>query len=163
MNAHDAIRTTLETSSLVLSSYCQDLSDDELLTRPGKGCNHLKWQLGHLIASECGLLESICPGEAPELPAGFAEAHGKEAAGVDDPSKFLSKQEYFDLFDKVHAASLAALAKRSEADLDQPGPEHFRDMFPTVGHIFVLIATHGMMHAGQVVPIRRALGKPIIM
>jgi len=68
-----------------------------------------------------------------------------------------------DLFDKVHAATLAALAKCSDADLDQPGPKDFASMFPTVGHVFVLIATHGMMHAAQFVPVRRKLGKPIMM
>jgi hypothetical protein len=27
--------------------------------------------------------------------------------------------------------------------------------------MFILIATHPMMHAGQFVPVRRALGKPV--
>jgi len=58
---------------------------------------------------------------------------------------------------------LAALEKTSEADLDAESPEHFRESFPTVGHIYVLIASHGMMHAGQFVPVRRALGKPIVI
>ena len=163
MNTQDAISTTLQTSSMVLKSYFDDLTDAELLTRPGDGCNHLAWQLGHLIASECNLLEMISPGAAAELPAGFAEQHSKEMCGEDDAAKFCSKQEYLNLFDKVHAATLAALSKCSDADLDKPGPEDFAPMFPTVGHVFVLIATHGMMHAGQFVPVRRKLGKPIVM
>jgi hypothetical protein len=36
-------------------------------------------------------------------------------------------------------------------------------MFPTVGHIYLLIATHQLMHAGQFVPVRRALGKPVVI
>ncbi len=163
MNAQDAIRTTLEVSSMVLTSYISDLTDAELMHRPAPGCNHLAWQLGHLVASECNLLEAAQPGAAAELPAGFAEKHSKETSGEDDPAKFCTKQEYLDLFDKVHAASLAALAKTSEADLDAESPEQFRQMFPTVGHIYVLIATHGMMHAGQFVPVRRELGKPVLM
>ena len=163
MNTQEAIGTTLQTSSMVLNSYFGDLTDAELIMRPADGCNHLAWQLGHLIASECNLLEMICPGGAAELPAGFAEQHSKERNGEDDPAKFCSKQEYLDLFDKVHAATLAALAKCSDADLDKPGPEAFAAMFPTVGHVFVLIATHAMMHAGQFVPVRRKLGKPILM
>lgn len=163
MNTQEAISTTLQTSSMVLGSYFSDLSDEELFTRPGEGCNHLAWQLGHLIASECSLLEMVCPGSAAELPEGFAEKHSKETVGEDDPAKFCTKQEYLDLIEKVHAATLAALAKLSDDDLDKPGPEHFAQMFPTVGHLFVLIATHGMMHAGQFVPVRRKLGKPVLM
>lgn len=163
MNATDVIATTLDTSSFVLNSYFSDMTDAELMTRPGEGCNHLAWQLGHLIASEVGLLDMLSPGSAPELPEGFADRHGKEAAGDDDPAHFCTKQEYLDLFEKVHAASKAALEKVSEADLDGPAPERFREMFPTAGAVWVLLATHVMMHAGQFVPVRRRLGKPVVI
>ncbi len=145
-----------------MNSYLSDLTDAELLTRPDEKCNHVAWQLGHLIASECQLLEMVSQGESAELPEGFADQHSKETAGLDDASKFYTKQEYLDLFEKVHAATLEALGKYSDEDLDKPGPEKFAEMFPTVGHVFVLIATHGMMHAGQIVPVRRKLGKPIL-
>jgi len=163
MNTQDAIRATLECSQMVLSSYFSDMSDAELLSRPGEDCNHLAWQLGHLISSECNLLEMVAPGSAPELPDGFKEAHDKENKDCDDASQFCSKEKYLELFEKVHAATLAALAKCSDTDLDKPGPEAFQPMFPTIGHVYVLIATHGMMHAGQFVPVRRKLGKPILM
>jgi uncharacterized damage-inducible protein DinB len=161
MNANDAIRAAHAMSTTVIKSYCDDLSDAELMQRPNSACNHLAWQLGHLISSECALLESICPGAAAALPEGFAAAHDKENVGNNDPSAFNTKQEYLELWDKVEAATLAALEKQSAADLDRPGPEHLRGMFPTVGHVFLLIANHGLMHAGQFVPVRRALGKPI--
>jgi hypothetical protein len=163
MNVNDAIRATAGVTSVVLTKYVDDLSDADLLTRPGPGCNHLAWQLGHLISSNVMLLESIRPGESITLPEGFAEAHGKETIGVDDPAKFSTKAEYLGLMDQVQTAALAALDTCSESDLDEPSPEHFRNMFPTVGHMFVLIATHGLMHAGQFVPVRRALDKPVVI
>lgn len=163
MNAQDAIRTTLETSSMILNSYLGDFSDADLMCRPGKGCNHIAWQLGHLLSSECHLLEAIQPGAAAELPAGFAEKHSKETCGDDDASNFCTKAEYLDLFEKVHAATLVALQKTSAEGLDAESPEQFREMFPTVGNIYVLIASHGMMHAGQLVPVRRNLGKPVVI
>jgi len=162
MNTQEAIGVTFATGSMVLDGYFGDLSDAELMTRPAEGCNHLAWQLGHLIASECKLLEMVAPGTAATLPEGFAEQHDKDHAGEDDASKFCTKQEYLDLFEKVRAATLASLAKFSDADLDKPGPEEYVNFCPTVGHIFVFLATHGMMHAGQFVPVRRKLGKPIL-
>lgn len=161
MNTQDAIRATLATSSMVLSRYLEDLSDADLMQRPGPGCNHIAWQLGHLIASENHLLGAVAPGAGIELPAGFAERHSKDSKDDDNPAHFCTKQEYLDLFEKVHAATLAAIGKMSDADLDKPAPEHFRKMFPTAGHVIVLIATHGLMHAGQLVPVRRRLGKPV--
>ncbi|HMO36044.1 MAG TPA: DinB family protein, partial [Gemmatales bacterium] len=56
-----------------------------------------------------------------------------------------------------------ALEKCSDADFDKPSPEHLQKMFKTTGDLWVLIATHQMMHAGQFVPVRRALGKPVLI
>ncbi|MBS0201826.1 MAG: DinB family protein [Planctomycetes bacterium] len=161
MNAKDAIRGTMDLSNHILKAYFDDLTDAELMQRPGPGCNPLAWQLGHLISSEASLLNQVSPGTAPELPAGFVEQHSKATAGFDDASKFGTKQQYLDLLDQVRAATLSALDKLPEADLDKPGPEGMRKMCPTVGSFFNLIASHPLMHAGQFVPVRRALGKPI--
>ena len=163
MNTKDAIRGTMDLSLFVLKSYMGDLSDADLMRRPGPGCNHLAWQLGHLIASECQLLNAMRPGSAAELPAGFAERHSKETIGVDDPAKFATKQQYLELLDKANAATKKVLDAFPEAEFDQPSPESFRKMFPTMGAMFTLIATHPMMHAGQFVPVRRALGKPVVI
>jgi hypothetical protein len=163
MNAQDAIKSSQTFSATVLKSYLADLSDADLLRRPGPGCNHLAWQLGHLIASECSLLEAVAPGAAVKLPDSFAAQHSKENSSSDEAAKFATKQQYLDLLDQVQAATTAALDKLSAADLDKPGPESFQSFAPTVGSVFVLIATHPMMHAGQFVPVRRALGKPVVM
>jgi hypothetical protein len=163
MLAKDAIRECAELSRMVLKRYIEDLSDAELCRRPGPGCNHVAWQLGHLISSECSLLNLVRPGSAPELPAGFAEQHDKDHTASDDPSQFCTKNEYLKLLDQVHAASMKVLETFSPEDFDQPAPERLRNMFPTMGATMLLIASHPMMHAGQFVPVRRALGKPVVI
>lgn len=163
MNTKQAFQSAMSLTSTVLNSYISDLTDEELLTRPGEGCNHLAWQLGHLITSEGFLLNLIQPGTDLELPEGFAEKHSKDATGVDDPAQFCTKQEYLELFDKVHAVSLAVLEQTSDEDLDKPAPDSFASICPTMGDLFMLLATHGMMHAGQFVPVRRKLGKPVLI
>lgn len=163
MNTQQVIRATMDTSALVLSRYVEDLSDAELMERPGPGCNHIAWQLGHLISSEVHLLKSIVPSASIELPEGFAAKHSKEQVGNDNPADFCTKQQYLDLFEKVHAVTAAEVDKLSESDLDKPAPESFRSIFPTVGNMVILIATHGLMHAGQFVPIRRRLNKPVVI
>ncbi|MCA9224166.1 MAG: DinB family protein [Planctomycetales bacterium] len=163
MKAQDALRTSFNLCSMVLKSYVSDLDDADLMQRPGEGCNHLAWQLGHLISSEVNLLNMAAPGKGIELPAGFDAAHSKDVCGNDDPAAFLSKADYLEWFDKVRASSLEALASLSDEELDKPGPEHFRQFCPTVGDLFALIATHPMMHAGQFVIVRRRLGKPVLM
>jgi hypothetical protein len=163
MNTKEAIRAADSLSTMVLNSYISDLEDGDLMRRPGAGCNHLAWQLGHLISSEVHLLEGVAPGRSVSLPEGFAAAHSKDNSRSDNPSQFLRKKEYQDLFAKVHAATLSALDSYPEADLDKPAPENYRSFCPTMGDMFVLIATHPMMHAGQFVVVRRQLNKPILM
>jgi hypothetical protein len=163
MNAKDAIRSSTNFSSMVLTTYISDLDDADLMRRPGEGCNHLAWQLGHLISSEVQLLESVAPGQGIELPKGFADAHAKAECNNDDPSAFSSKDTYVELFDKIREASMAALDNYSESDLDNPAPEKFQKICPTMGDMFTLIATHPLMHAGQFVVVRRQLDKPILI
>jgi hypothetical protein len=163
MNAKDVLKMQMDLGLTVLKTYVSDLDDADLLRRPGTGCNHLAWQIGHLINSEAQLLNGVCPGAAAELPAGFAAAYTKETINVDDASKFLGKQQYVELYEKQREATKAALDKLSEADLDRPSPESFRKRFPTVGAIFGLIASHPLMHAGQFVTVRRQLGKPVLI
>ena len=163
MNTKDAIQSAMNISDTVMKTYLSDMSDADLMTRPAKGCNHLAWQLGHLISSEVALLQGLCPGKGAALPEGFAEAHAKEKAESDDASAFKSKDEYVSLYEAVRKGTRAALMEYPEADLDAPSAEHFRKMFPTQGDIFNLIATHPLMHAGQFVVVRRKLDKPVLI
>lgn len=163
MNTKEAIQAAMDMSQFVLGSYISDLSDEELMRRPAAGCNHLAWQLGHLISSEVSLVNSVCPGKGGELPAGFAEKHGKENAASDNRADFCSRREYEELFQKVRVATKAALAELPEADLDKASPEWIRNKFPTLGHFFLLIGNHPMMHAGQFVVVRRQLDKPVLI
>lgn len=164
MNAIQAIQASAATSDAVLKSYFEDLTDAELMTRPHAGCNHLAWQLGHLIVSERMLLSMMKPGAEPDLPEGFAEAYARDKPCTDNASDYHTKAEYLELFDHVRGASAAALATVTEEEFDAENPvERMRERFPTLGAMWVLTASHPMMHAGQFVPVRRELDKPVVI
>lgn len=156
MNARDAIKISIDMGKTIGGGYLSDLNDQELMHRPCPGCNHINWQLGHLIASEHQLIEKYLPGSMPALPAGFAEKYTKETATIDDPKKFCNKAELMKTFEQQRAATLAALAKVTDAELDKPSgiPQ-----FSTLGAVFELQGSHWLMHAGQWAVIRRQLGR----
>jgi hypothetical protein len=162
MTPNEAIRLTMDFCRGVTRQYVADLSDADLLRRPATGCNHVAWQLGHLISSEHSFLTQLGQ-KPPALPEGFAESHSKEAATSDDPGKFWKRDDYLRLMDEQRTASLAALDATPPDQLDAPGPENVRSYAPTVGAVFTLIGIHEMMHAGQFVPVRRMAGKPIVI
>lgn len=162
MKPADAFKIALNMTDFVLNKYLAEFSDAELLVRPGKGCNHIAWQLGHLIQSEQGIINQIRPGSGIELPAGFAENHAKDNAGCDDPALFCTKQEYLELYTRSRKNIKKILAEMADEEFDQPSPKGW-DQFPNVGAMMNLIVNHPMMHVGQFVVVRRLLGKPIVV
>src|SRR5262249_375698 len=147
MNAKDAIRGVYGFADMVLNRYLADLSDADLLVRPVPGQHHIAYQLGHLIGAERNFVESIKPGLSPALPGGFGEAHGRDEASVssDDPKPFSPKETYLNLYKAQRQATPSLLDSLSEADLDAPSPERFRQFLPTVGAVMTLVGTHVLM------------------
>jgi hypothetical protein len=157
MNARDALKRSIEMGRTIALGYIEDLTDDELMKRPHPDCNHIKWQLGHLICGEHALVDKVVPGSMPALPPGFADRYGRESARSNDPAAFDTKAELLKVFEAQRTGTLAALARVSDADLDrQTGIEYA----PTVGAVFELQGSHWVMHAGQWAVIRRQLGRP---
>src|SRR3954462_4329239 len=120
MTAKDSIRFLLKANSQILKNYISDLSDADLLVRPDPGANHIAWQLGHLISAEAQFFMPKAGAQPTELPAGFAERHGKERSRDDSGEGFLTRDEYVAIYDQVRAATLAHLETLSESDFDKP-------------------------------------------
>jgi hypothetical protein len=140
-----------------------DLSDADLLVRPVPGANHIAWQLGHLIIQECDSIGSQDLGvKYPELSNDFRQQHSDDAAGVDPPSGFLTKEEYLDLFATTHRATMATLDSLSDADLDQPVTGNEGIKYPTLGDLFLGMCNNNGHHQGQFTVLRRLLGKPVL-
>ncbi len=159
MDSREAIKGSIDTADFVAMGYLADLTDQDFMLRPHPGCNHINWQIGHLVTAEHDLIEKVAPGAMPALPVGFAEQYTKETATSNDPTKFGKKDELLRVAKEQRAATLAALSKVSDADLDRPTG---LDYAPTVGAMFLLQGSHWLMHCGQWVIVRRSLGKPAL-
>lgn len=160
MNVHEAIKAGIDMGDMISMAYVQDLTDEEMMQRPHPECNHLKWQIGHLIASEHQMIEGVAPGSMPALPEGFKERYSKETATSNDATAFDSKDELLRIYQEQRAGTFAALAKCSDEDLDGASPESMQAYAPTVGAAFGMQGSHWLMHAGQWAVVRRQLGKP---
>jgi hypothetical protein len=162
MDSRQALKSGINGANHLIDTYLGDLSDADLLVRAIPGTNHIAWQLGHLIQAENYMMEKVCPGSMPKLPEGFKQQHSIETAASDDPKAFLTKAQYLALFKEQRAATLAALAKMSDEDLDKPTPPPLDKMWKRAGDVFAMQGTHWVMHAGQWAIIRRKLGhKPL--
>lgn len=163
MNAKDAVKIALTSTQHILPMYLGDLSDTDILVRPVPSANHIAWQLGHTIKSEHEIIRAAVPTATyPELPAGFGDQHTKETSRVDPPKGFKTKDEYVKLFNQAREATIAALARLSDADLDKPTTGEMAKFAPNIAAMFILVANHTMMHVGQFTCVRRKLGKPVL-
>jgi hypothetical protein len=163
MTGKDAIKTALSATQNMMGMYLSDLSDADLLVRPAPAANHIAWQLGHLINSEPMLLANyFSPGNYPELPAGFAEQHNKVTAKAETAAGFGTKKNYVDLFNKMRNATLSAVEKMPDKDLDRPTQGDMAKFAPTLGALLILQSNHTLMHMGQFTVVRRKLGKPVL-
>jgi hypothetical protein len=157
MNARDAIKLGIDMADFVALGYLQDLTDEELMDRPHPKCNHVNWQVGHLVASDNQMIDQVLPGSMPPLPAGFSEKYTRETATSDDPQAFAKKEELLRVQKEQRAGVLAALAKLTDSDLDKATGIEYA---PTIGAMFSMVGSHWMMHCGQWVIVRRKHGRP---
>ncbi len=159
MNFKDAVRSALTAADFQVQCYLGDITPQEMFVRPFPDANHIAWSLGHLISAEHRLAEAALPGSMPKLPDGFMERHTKDTAAKDDPSAFLTKDEYLAIAKEIRAGTLAALDKISDAELDKPVTGRVPPFVKRAGDCFVLIGSHWSLHAGQWALIRRKLGR----
>ena len=163
MNAQEAIRNSIETSEMVCMSYLNDLDDEQLMMRPHAECNHLNWQVGHLIAADNQMIGGCVPDALPALPDGFADKYTKETTTNDDASAFCGKDELMSVYQQQREAIKTTLDSLSDEDLNKPAPESMQAYAPTVAAAFNMIGAHWLMHAGQWVVVRRQTGKPVVI
>ncbi len=160
MDAIGAIKGSLATAEMVSMAYLGDLTDQELLQRPHAQCDHLNWQIGHLICSENKMMSSIAADIMPALPDGFASQYTRETASSTEPSSFATKDELMATYQAQRAGTLAILATMNPQQLDE---ETGVDYAPTKGDMLRMTGEHWLMHCGQWVVVRRICGKPVVI
>lgn len=160
MDARQAIQINLDMAETVGLSYVSDLTDEELLLRPHPECNHINWQLGHLIVSEHQLMSKIAAHRMPCLPDGFETRYAKENAKSDNPAKFATKQTLLDTYRQQRSGTRTVLESFSDEELDRESGVPYA---PTVGALISMQGSHWLMHCGQWVIVRRRCHRPIVI
>jgi len=157
-----AAQELLGTSRYVLSAYLGDMTDQDILVCPVEGAHHAAWQLGHLLLNEHRMVEAVRPGYGGALPPDFERVHGKERA-LNDRDGYLPVAEYRKLMTIQRERTLALLSDLPPTEFDRPAPDFMRGYAKYISSVFLSIASHELMHAGQIAVVRRLLGKPIVV
>jgi hypothetical protein len=162
MRAKEVVKIALTSTQNLVPMYLSDVTDAEVAVHPVPGANNIAWQLAHLTTAEEYLLGDQLPGvQYPEIPAAIANLGNERTGKVDPPGGYLSKAQYVEWFNKMRAATIAAVDKLSDSDLDRPVTNTMAKFAPTLGALLILTANHTLMHGGQFTVVRRALNKPV--
>jgi hypothetical protein len=136
-----------------------DLTDQQMVLRPGGNMNHPAWILGHVAAYHPVTLQLLA-GEPVDDPKtdplfGFA-GHGP----LDDIKPYGSKQAIVSRFADGHErVAQALLAAKPEAFRRPPSLERWAKSYPTVEFMLPdLLLHHESLHIGQISTWRRAAG-----
>jgi uncharacterized damage-inducible protein DinB len=155
------IRHGLDVSASNALSLIQDMSDAPLTFPTPAGGNHPLWVLGHIVVAESKLIHDIALGRGHAL-AHWMDIFGPGTTPVADPSVYPPLDEVLRAFQRTRAATLEALSKLDDADLDRPSAACPPDLAPilgTLGKCFFIAIYHMAVHTGQVADARRAAGR----
>lgn len=140
-----------------------DLTDEQLLLRPGGNMNHPAWILGHL-SLYYPIVPALLCGESFPDPAD-EDLFGFRGRGPqDDPTLYGSKDSQIDRLTSGHEQVAQALLTANESDFQRaPSLARWSAMYPTVAFMLPdLLLLHENIHLGQLSIWRRGAGLPAV-
>ncbi|MEM9186178.1 MAG: DinB family protein [Planctomycetota bacterium] len=149
------------------TSFLEDLEPDQWFWQPAEGMNHIAWHVGHLAFAQYFLcmkrVRDRIESDEQLITTKFLKRYKRESKpeplapdSHTDPGETV--RELRRVFDSVFEKSIAVLAEHDDASLDAPTwPPH--PVFDTKLGAVNWCPQHEMMHAGQIVLLRRLQGK----
>lgn len=138
-----------------------DLTDEQMVLRPGGNMNHPAWILGHVCLYHPAVV-GLLAGEAIDDPKDD-ELFGFQGRGpLDDLAAYGNKQSMVARFAEGHErVAQTLLSATPEQLLGRPTLERWAGEYPTVEFMLPdLLLYHESMHIGQISIWRRAAGLP---
>ena len=161
MRSLDIIRTFCYALENQMKFVTKDLSAEDLRWRSSKySAPASGWIVGHVLVSHEMIVNQLFLGNDPALPDEYYSTFGMNTAG-DFPDSFELK-EVFENFAKTNSNIVTDLMQKPDNWLEElPNDEYFPPHWKNKNHmkVFVLHFNHVFTHSGQILEIKRMLGK----
>jgi len=141
----------------------EDVTDEQMVLRPGGNMNHPAWILGHVMLYH-PIVPRLLAGEAFADPADDVLFGFRGQGPLDDVAAYGTKASQVRRFADGHERVAQALLAARPDDFTRPPslPRWAKD-YPTVEFMLPdLIVFHEAMHIGQISIWRRAAGLPAV-
>ena len=162
---HDPVEIVikhLEFARKYTLSLLDGLADDDWFEMP-QGITHIAWQVGHIAMSQYGLTLFRQRGRAEVdlklMPSSFRKKFSRGTEPKPDREFYPAPDEIRAILNAVYEQALKEMPTFSQESLDQSvDPPHAA--FATNYGALLFAVDHEMIHAGQIVILRRLIGKP---
>jgi uncharacterized damage-inducible protein DinB len=128
--------------------------------------NHALWIAAHVALADNSFISKFRP-ELARKPDGWDELFWSKSEPTAEVTRYPNSDEVLAYYRERRETLLNVLDDLSEEELSGPAPpEGARSPLagaPTIGHAFIFIAQHELMHAGQLTVAHRALGHPPLL
>lgn len=165
MQSKELLRINLENCKGMLLPMLDDMKDAPLTFPTAKGGNHPLWIVGHLAYSEGSVIQEMMLGQSNPV-AHWKDTFSDRTNPVGNAEMYPPFHEVMAKLMEVHQANIGLLDSMTEDDLDRPSkncPPEFEGFFGTYRRCFQMVASHWLMHQGQVADARRAAGRKPLM
>ena len=140
-----------------------DLTEAQMLLRPGGNMNHPAWILGHLCVYH-PIIPALLRGESFDDPADDPLYGFRRSVPLSDPEVYGSKESQIQRLINGHETVARALLGATSDQLNRPPSlARWKDDYPTVEFMLPdLLLHHEGLHIGQLSIWRRAAGLPSV-
>jgi uncharacterized damage-inducible protein DinB len=138
----------------LLAKAIGGITAEQWTWRPQESSNSALWILGHMVWARSRALKLLgVSWTAPWL------THFERGSKPEDASQYPSSEEVLIAWEELSAGFPPALEAASTAAMAAPAPEPSPSFDGTVGGMVSFLAMHETYHVGQVVYVRRMLGR----
>jgi hypothetical protein len=161
MKSLNIIRTFCYALENQMKFVTKDLSDEDLRWRSSEYSSPAPgWIVGHVLVSHEQIVNQLFLGNDPILPEEYYSVFGMTTDG-NFPDSFKLK-DIFENFSKVNSRIVTDLMQKPDSWLEEfPNDEYFPPHWKNKNHmkVFVLHFNHVFTHSGQILEIKRMVGK----
>lgn len=163
ISVKEMLLAQLGTGEYLFDKFTSDLSDAEYFKVPAANTNHVAWNIGHIATSEDSMVAAVTGGSM-KFSQDLHKMFGGSSECFEDAAKYPSRGEIDEMRQNARANAIEQIKMFDEAKWNDPAPQGWpTDLFPTLGSVWALLATHQFWHIGQITVCRQTLGKSRVL
>ena len=155
MAIKDYLLNMISVNQYAAKKLLDDVSEEDSMVRGQDQFNHIRWQVGHMLYADTYALSLV--GGKLETDTDFAKLFGGGSVCSDNPADYPAYAELRDHLFAVYDMLGEAVEKASDADLEKPTDE--KENAEPIWKTISFMLMHDFYHGGQVVHIRKVLGR----